>query len=118
MIVSRSSNGLERRPDGLWWNPDIVAVDAALLEGAPEGGMVGVPGGRAIFDLFLRHGFDAFDLARAERVALPGGDPVFSECADGTAAADVLRRHGLGRQAREVLDPAAGVSLEVWRRQP
>jgi hypothetical protein len=116
LIVSSSSAGIEERGDGWWWNPARAGVAAALAAAAPEGGIVAVPGGRLVFDLFLEIGFDAFDLSRAERVRLPGGIPVFSAVAEGKTADAVLAENGLVASRRMTLDEANGVTLTLWRR--
>lgn len=116
LVVSSSSRGIERRADAWWWSPATVTVEEALAAAAPQGGIVAVPGGRRVFDLFLRIGFDEFHLARAARVLLPDGIPVFSEAASGPGATGVLADAGLVSGPSEWLDRAAGVSLTVWRR--
>ncbi len=78
MIVSSRSSGLEERADGLWWNPDLLDWPTALARAVPEGGLIAVPGGQAVFDLFLGIGFDRFHLTRAHGVEVPGGRPLFS----------------------------------------
>ena len=55
LVLSSSARGIERRADAFWWNPAEVMLDDALAEAAPAGGIVAVPGGRRVFDLFL-HG--------------------------------------------------------------
>jgi hypothetical protein len=116
LIVSSSSPGIERRGDGWWWNPKALPLVDALAGAAPNGGVVAVPGGRLIFDLFRSFGFDAFHLARCEKVLLPGGVPLFSAVGAGVTAAAVLAGDGLVAGPRETLDPKAEVSLVVWRR--
>lgn len=116
MVVSGRAAGLERRADGWWWNPAELPWAEAAARALPAGGRVAVPGGRGVFDLFLRLGYDAFHLSRAEAVKLPGGVPVFSACAGQGGAEAVLRAAGLRPGAREVLDPVGPVSLVVWRR--
>ena len=109
-------DGIERRDDAWWWNPAEVPLAAALADGCPGGGIVAVPGGRAVFDLFLDIGFDEFHLARAERVTIPDGTPVFTGVLAGLSAEAILAGHGLSPSPKEMLDPAAAVSLVVWRR--
>ncbi len=116
MVVSSSSVGIEQRSDGWWWNPKRTPLAEALAASAPSGGTIAVPGGRLVFDLFLALGFDAFDLARAERVLLPDGIPVFSAAAAGKTADAVLAENGLVARGSETLDDAAGVTLTLWRR--
>jgi hypothetical protein len=115
MIVSSSSSGLERRSDGWWWNPDRLPWDQAVSTVLPEGGRVAVPGGRQVFDLFLRIGYDAFHLTRAEGAIVPGGVALFSACDQGRKAEEVLADRGLWPDTRQILDPAGPVSLTVWR---
>ena len=71
LVLSSSAPGVERRADAWWWNPCRAPLEAALRQAAPGGGIVAVPGGRQVFDLFLDIGFDAFHLARARLGARP-----------------------------------------------
>jgi len=116
MVVSSSASGIEQRADAWWWNPSAATLAEALAAAAPEGGRVGITGGRAVFDLFARLGFDAFDLARARRVRLPGGVPIFSGLGGAVDAAAVLKGSGLGRASTEILDAEADVVLDRWLR--
>ncbi|MBF9197875.1 hypothetical protein [Microvirga terrestris] len=115
MIVSSSSSGLERRADGWWWDPGKLPWDDAIRTVLPEGGRVAVPGGRQVFDLFIRIGYDAFHLARAEGTYVPDGVPVFSGCQFGRSAATILSEGGLAPGEHRVLDPAGRVTLAIWR---
>ncbi|MBA1157688.1 hypothetical protein [Microvirga mediterraneensis] len=115
MILSSSSPGLERRPDGWWWNPEALAWDQAIRTVLPGGGRVAVPGGRRVFDLFLAVGYDAFHLTRAEGTSIPDGVPVFSGCREGVSAENVLAEQRLKPEPRRILDPAGPVSLTIWR---
>jgi hypothetical protein len=116
IIVSASARCVERRDDAWWWNPADVPLASALAAAAPGGGIVAVPGGRTVFDLFLDIGFDEFHLARAEQVTLPDGTPLFSGVLTGLSAEAILAGRGLSPGPKEMLDPAAAVSLTVWRR--
>ncbi len=116
IVVSSQARGLERRADGWWWDPGSITLEEALTEVAPEGGLVGIPGGRGVFDMFLEIGFDAFHLARLPTVRLPGGVPVFSACDEGQPAEAVLTAAGLRIADVETLDPAVGLVVAVWRR--
>lgn len=116
LVLSSASRGVERREDAWWWNPAEVPLADALAAAAPAAGVVAVPGGRRVFDLFLSIGFDAFHLARAADATVPGGIPVFSEVARGRSAADILTAHGLVAGPPEILDAIARVDLTVWRR--
>ena len=69
-----------------------------------------------MFDLFLALGYAAFHLTRAQGVLAPGGRKVFGACGPGASAEDLLRRAGLRAGAVLVLDAAANVALNVWRR--
>src|SRR3712207_721695 len=97
MILSSSSQGLERRSDGWWWNPVAVSWTDAVRAVLPGGGRIAVPGGRRVFDLFLAIGYDAFHLTRAEGVLVPNGAAVFSGCDAGRSAEAILS----GRRSEE-----------------
>jgi len=116
LVLSSSAKGIERHTDAWWWNPAKIPVEEALGRAAPDGGIAAVPGGRRVFDLFLQLGFDEFHLARAGRVMLPDGVPIFSDIRQGRNAGEVLESAGLSPLATLWLDPAAEVSLTVWRR--
>jgi len=115
MILSSSSTGLERRADGWWWNPERQPWTEAIRTVLPDGGRVAVPGGRQVFDLFLRIGYDSFHLTRAEGTFIPNGVTVFSSCDDNTRAETILSAHGLNPDLGQVLDPKGPVSLTIWR---
>ena len=115
LVVSSTAVCCERRSDAWWWNPAKTPLAEALGVAAPGGGIVAVPGGRLIFDLFRSVGFDAFHLARAEDVRIPGGVPVFSAVTADRSADDVLAGDGLVAGPSEILDADANVSLVVWR---
>jgi hypothetical protein len=115
LVLSRSASGLERRADAWWWNPQDVAwseVSARLL---PVGGRVAVPGGQAAFDIFLRLGFTAFHLSRMAGLDLSGGRGLFAACEAGVPAARILHEAGMSAADALTIDPAAGVTLTVWR---
>jgi hypothetical protein len=114
LVLSTGVAGIERRSDAWWWNPAEMNATEALARAAPGGGTAAVVGGRGVFDLFLTLGFDAFHLARAAQIALPGGVPVFSDIANGRTAGDVLAAAGLMAEAPRELDAAAGVTLVTW----
>ena len=116
LVLSTSARGVEQRADAWWWNPAEIPFADAVAEAAPSGGVVAVPGGRRVFDLFLAIGFDEFHLARVPGVTLADGIPIFSEVGDGSGAARILAAHGLVAGPREILDAAAEVELVVWRR--
>jgi len=116
LVLSSASRGIEKREDAWWWNPAEVPLADALAEVAPFPGIVAVPGGRRVFDLFLSIGFDAFHLARANGVTVPDGIPLFSDVGHGRTAAEILTAHGLVAGPSEILDAAARIDLTVWRR--
>ena len=116
VVLSSSARGVERRADAWWWNPGQASFAEALNAAAPGGGIVAVPGGRAVFDLFLDIGFDAFDLSRARRVEIPDGVPIFSAVGQGGSAERILSGHGLAVRATELIDPFAQVEFASWRR--
>ena len=116
LVLSSSAAGIERHDGAWWWNPARASFAAALEKAAPSGGVVAVPGGRRVFDLFLDIGFDEFHLARATGVLLPDGVPVFSAVRTGHSAEAILAARGLRRGAPETLDAAAAVTMTVWSR--
>ena len=116
LVLSTTAKGLEHRADAWWWDPAKAPVAHALTEAAPAGGIAAVVGGRRVFDLFLEVGFDAFHLARANGVRIPGGIALFSAVDDGHPADDILARHGLAGGPAEMLGRSGRVSLVVWRR--
>jgi hypothetical protein len=117
IVVSTSAKGIERRENAWWWNPAETTLKQALARAYPQGGIVAVPGGRRVFDLFLDYGYDEFHLVRMRGVSVPNGVPVFSECSKGRSAEEVLAAHGLVPVPGEVLDATARVAVTVWRRQ-
>jgi hypothetical protein len=118
LVVSREAAGLEQRPDSWWWDPRRTTWEEVAARILPTGGIVAVGGGQVVFDLFLMIGFDGFHLSRAHGVKLPGGRSVFSACDQGLAATTVLEQHGLRLSKTIPLDPAHGVDMEIWRREP
>ncbi len=118
VVVSREADGFEQRADGWWWDPARVGWADVAGRLLPTGGLVAIPGGQVVFDLFLGIGFDGFHLSHAHGVKLPGGRSVFSACNAGVSAATVLERHGLSLSERIPLDPAHGVEMTIWRRAP
>jgi hypothetical protein len=114
LVLSGAARGIEQRNAAWWWNPAKVAPADALAAAAPGGGTAAIVGGRRVFDLFLDFGYDAFDLVRAKRIALPGGVPLFSGIGPDRSAEVLLGAHGLHRAATQVLDSAAGVTLSEW----
>lgn len=114
IVLSAHADGVERRPDAWWWNPAEAPLADALALAAPGGGIVAVPGGRRVFDLFLDIGYDAFYLTRAERVRVGEGVALFDAVAAGDSADGVLAARGLVSDPPVVL--AEGVRLAVWRK--
>jgi len=115
LIVSRHADGLERRADGWWWSPARAAWQEVVKKVLPRGGEVAAPGGEVVFDLFLKIGYDAFHLARAHGVELPGGRAIFSACNAGLPAETILAKAGLELAETIPLDPEHGVDMQVWR---
>ena len=115
LVVSREADGLERRPDGWWWDPRRTTWEEVAVRVLPAGGVVAVGGGQVVFDLFLVIGFSGFHLSRAHGVKLPGGRSVFSACDAGVPAATVLEQRGLNLTKTIPLDPAHAVEMTIWR---
>ena len=114
LILSSQSAGLELASDGWWWNPALMPWAAAVQCLVPNGGRVAVPGGLRVFDHFLKIGYSAFHLSRAQGVNVPGGIPVFSECHLGRSSEEVLQRRGMRPAERRILDPVTPVILTIW----
>ena len=113
LVLSSAARGVERRGDAWWWNPAEASLDQALSASAPEGGLVAIPGGMRVFDLFLAVGYDAFHLTRVADVSVPDGTPLFSTVGRAHGADEVLAAHGLRPAARERRAP--GAWLTIWR---
>lgn len=116
LVVSSRVDGIEHRPDAWWWNPGQASLGEVLRIVAPEGGLIAVPGGRRVNDLFLSLGFDAFHLVRKRGVVIPKGVPVFTRVWVAGSAERLLASHGLHPATSRDLDPAARVSLTIWTR--
>jgi hypothetical protein len=115
LVVSRALEGLGPREDAWWWNPADVRwaeVTARLL---PGGGLVAVPGGQGVFDLFLALGYDEFHLVRAHGVLVPGGRRLFSGLSATLRAEQALASTGLKPGPIETIDAAANVTRTIWR---
>jgi hypothetical protein len=115
LVVSRGAAGLEQHANVWWWYPARIGWVEVAKELLPRGGDVAVPGGQAVFDLFLKIGFDAFHLSRAHGVKLPGGRALFSGCDAGLSAEAVLTSAGLRLSEKIVLDAEHVVDMSVWR---
>jgi len=113
LVLSGAARGVERRNDAWWWNPVEATLADALRIAAPGGGVVAVPGGMRVFDLFLTVGYDAFHLTRVADVLVPDGTPLFSTIAPNRTADDILAAHGLQPGAPEEIAP--GTRLTTWR---
>jgi hypothetical protein len=115
LVLSRQVSGLCEKADGWWWNPQQIpwadVTDTLKLHGQ----RIAVPGGQVAFDLFLRIGFAAFHLSRAEKVTLQGGRKVFSGVGPGQTAEHILQSVGLRPDAKQTIDAAAHVALTVFR---
>lgn len=117
LVLSSAARGVERGDDAWWWNPAEASLADALAASAPSGGIVAVPGGMQVFDLFLAAGYDEFHLSRATNVLISNGTPLFSAIRTGRGAESLLASHGLDPAMTAMLDPIAHVSLTVWRRR-
>ncbi|WP_293858430.1 hypothetical protein [uncultured Alsobacter sp.] len=116
IVVSSSSPGLERRPDGWWWNPAAMPWPQAIARVLPDGGRVAVPGGQGVFDLFLTLGYAEFHLTRARSVRVPRGRTLFSGIGPGRTAEDLLAAAALVPGDPVAVDATAGVTMVPWVR--
>lgn len=117
LIVSTRAKGVEPREDGVWWRPEAAPFAEVASRLALQGVRLAVPGGQGVFELFLRIGYAAFHLARAEPVTLPGGRGMFSATEAGVPVDASLRSAGLTPGPPRWLDEAARVSLTIYRRE-
>ncbi len=99
------------------FDPGAGGLHAFLAERFGEGAQVAVVGGTEVFDLAAQAlGFDAFTLTVAPAVRLDGGRPVFTGSRDLASLARRLGALGLARAASRMLDEAAPLRVEEWRR--
>ncbi|MEJ8572871.1 hypothetical protein [Microbaculum marinum] len=120
LVLTGGVAALEADGDNWLWNPAGLPLGQALERVLPpdihrSGGVLAVPGGRRVFDFFLKLGYDEFHLARAERATVGRGTRLFSGLDERHTAVDALLSAGLVPGAREVLDGDADVSLTIWR---
>jgi hypothetical protein len=116
LVLSNAARGLEQRVDAWWWNPARTPWRDVAAKLLPGGGRVAVPGGQAVFDLFMAIGYDSFHLSRASGVLLAGGRSVFAACDRGLSADSALSDAGLRPDGPRIIDAAARVTLNVWRK--
>jgi hypothetical protein len=115
LILTRRASALKPdpgNPNTWYWNPAGATLEQACAALGCEGGAIAVAGGTEVFSLFLKIGYDDFYLARAVRVRLPGGVPVFSQGRFGQSPDDVLLEAGLKPVETRWLDGDA--SLVRW----
>ena len=118
LVLTRGIAALAPHPRhalGLLWNPAGASLEQAWSALGLDGGVLGVIGGTDTFGLFLKIGYDAFHLTRADRVGLPGGRPVFPQVPAATPE-EVLTHHGMVPGPRQILDADADVTLVTWVR--
>jgi hypothetical protein len=116
LVLSSAARGLEQRGDAWWWDPAKAPWREAAARLLPAGGCLAVPGGQAVFDLFMTIGYDAFHLSRVRGVTLAPGRSLFAACNRGLTAGQALADAGLRPGAPTILDAAAGVTLTIWRK--
>jgi dihydrofolate reductase len=86
------------------WNPASMPFDQACVKIGVTEGNIAVIGGTGVFGLFLKIGFAAFHLSRADKLVLPGGRPVFPEVPAKTPQ-ELLTEHGLKPGPLQCLPP-------------
>lgn len=122
LVLTRQVDAFEYGEGCALWNPAGMPFAEALVRTLPEdlagkGGIIAVPGGRAVFDFFLALGYDEFHLARAERVRIESGTTLFSDLGAGRTADDALGAASLLAGPVETLDRLAHVTMTVWRKR-
>ncbi len=100
------------QPHALHWNPQGIAVEAALEALGVPGDDIAIIGGTDIFGLFLPR-YAAFHLTRAAGVRLPGGLPIFPGVPQATPET-LLAAAGLKPGPVQMLDAGRQVSLVTW----
>ena len=115
LILTRQAPDLAPDPEcpNTWlWNPAGATLEEACAAVGCKAGTMVIAGGTEVFSLFLKIGYDDFYLARAVKVRLPGGVPVFCQGRFGQSPEDVLRDAGLKPTESRWLDDE--VSLLKW----
>jgi dihydrofolate reductase len=118
LVVTRHIPGIApdpSLPNALLWNPAGTSLEAAIGALAVGAGPVAVIGGTEVFDLFLPL-YDVFQLSRATRARIAGGQPLFSAVGASVTVDDVLLRHGLRASPPRDIDAAAGIMLTTFER--
>lgn len=117
LIVTRhvaTTEPVAGEPHALHWNPQGIAVEAALAQLGVAGGDIAIIGGTDIFGLFLPR-YAVFHLTRVPHVRLPGGRPVFPGVPSQRPEA-LLAAAGLNPVRTELLDAGRDVSVVTWQR--
>jgi hypothetical protein len=120
LVVTRSVTAFAfdpLRPQIAHWNPAGLDFETACARVGVADGGVAILGGPGVYDHFLDR-YDAFFVSRAPYVRMPDGIAVFSEVERGATPEAVLAAHGLKAAGERVLDPAAGVTVTLWLREP
>jgi len=99
-------------PNERLWNPAGASLEEACASVGCFSGAVAVLGGPDVYSFFLKIGYDDFYLCRADKVLLPGGVPVFTECRLGRSPEEVMSAAGLKAGPVQRLDDE--VSLVEW----
>jgi dihydrofolate reductase len=119
LILTRTVAAVAADPSNehaVLWNPAGASFEQALAALGRPDSRIAILGGTDVFGLFLGR-YDAFHLSRVPNAWLPGGRPVFPDVPMQTPE-EVLATHGLHPGARQVLDPAHGVTVVSWQRSP
>ncbi len=119
LLLSRFAGPFSLSPvePNVWlWNPEATPLPEVCRALRISSGLVAVLGGTAVYDMFLPH-YARFHLSRAQRVALPGGVPVFGAACDSHPPDNILRAHALALVAEKTLDETQGLRLQTWARK-
>ena len=117
LVLTRSVTTLSPHPGypkAMLWNPDGAPLEAAGAALGVERGIVAIIGGTEAYGHFLPY-YHTFYLCRAAHVRIPGGRPVFPGIPPLTPE-HRLAEHGLAGGEQRMLDAAAGISVQSWRR--
>jgi dihydrofolate reductase len=106
------ADGFMRQGDVSILDPARFDFFKAVQQLAPQGGIIAVTGGTAVFDWFAeRRLFSAFHLGRAQGVHLPQGRPLFSATG---GAEERLLAQGLALREQRLIDKKHSVTMKIF----
>jgi dihydrofolate reductase len=107
LILTSKVKSLETQGLNNFWNPKGLAFELLLERLKLKEGIIAVTGGKRVFDLFLKIGYDGFLLSEVSET-ITGGIACFSS----GHPRDVLSTHGLKILAQTKLEE--GLISSLW----